>query len=110
MKFGHLELTVRSPGESAAFFADRLGFTLVADQGGGFLWIEKGGLEILLRAGSPDPGRAEIVFYTNTLAEDVARLESRGVALEQRGHCHHFTDLDGHRFQLVNPHDDHSGS
>jgi len=109
MRFGHLELGVRDPRVSAAFYTERLGFRLVADQGPRFQWVERGGLEILLREGEPSPA-ASVVFYTDDPAGEAERLRSKGVAVELKGACYHLRDPDGHEIQVVNPSDDHSNS
>ena len=108
MRFGHLELPVRDTRASLAFYKDVLGFRLVADQGGGFAWIEKGGLEILLLPRDAQPGTCA-VFYTSELEAQVEGLRARGLELERKGNCHHFHDPDGHEFQVVNPTDNHTG-
>jgi len=106
MRFGHLELAVADPRASLAFYVEKLGFRLVADQGR-FLWVERGGLEILLRPGSPGGGH-DVVFYCDDPAGAAEAWGARGVEVERRGACFHARDPDGHRFQVVNPNDDHS--
>ncbi len=108
MRFGHLELAVRDARASLAFYTGKLGFRLVADQGP-FVWVERGGLEILLRPGEVACGH-DVVFYCDDPAAAAAGLRERGVAVERRGNCFHFHDPDGHAFQLVDPSEDHSGS
>lgn len=107
MRFGHLELGVRDPMASRAFYVERLGFQLVADQGPDFQWVERGGLELLLRRGEPSP-RISIVYYVEDPGAEATRLREAGVDVELRGACWHLCDPDGHELQVVNPHDDHS--
>jgi catechol 2,3-dioxygenase-like lactoylglutathione lyase family enzyme len=108
MQFGHLELGVLDPVASRAWWVDRLGFTLVADQGPEFQWVARGGLEILLRRGTPSPGLS-IVYYVDDPVAEGARLRAAGVEADLRGACLHLLDPDGHRIEIVNPEGDHSG-
>ena len=108
MRFGHLELSVSDPPRSLEYYTEALGFRLVDNQADRYIWIERGGLTILLLPGQGG-GRACAVFYTATLDEEVAALRERGVELEFRANCYHFRDPDGNEFQLVDPEADHSG-
>jgi len=115
MRIGHIELFVRDPIKSKAFYSNVLGFTVVDVQGEEFVWLQNGTTEILLRPGVPPSPVAEyaeapagIVLYTDNLPETKRQLEAKG--LEFRGtdgsaKCQTFTDPDGHWFQLVNPQD-----
>lgn len=107
MRFGHLELGVADPLASRAFYVERLGFRLVADQGPDFQWVERGGLEILLRRGEASP-RISIVYYVSDPDAEAKRLVEAGVEVALRGRCWHLRDPDGHELQVVNPEDDHS--
>ena len=107
MRFGHLELGVGDPRASRAFYVDCLGFTLVADQGPEFQWVERGGLEILLRRGEPSPG-ISVVFYVDDPAAEADRLRAGGATVEKQANCWLLRDPDGHLVQVVNPHDDHA--
>ena len=108
MRFGHLELVVGDPLASRTFYVERLGFTLVADQGPDFQWVERGGLEILLRRGRASPG-ASIVFYVDDPSAEAERLRAGGATVVEQANCWLLRDPDGHLIQVVNPHDDHSG-
>ncbi|MHC4473363.1 MAG: VOC family protein [Planctomycetota bacterium] len=113
MKIGHIELFVADPRASRSFYEEVLGFEVVAEQPGGFVWLALSGVEILLRPGGGPPRGDEyqeaanaLVLYTQDLGKAVERLTARG--LEFRGHdgsdrCLTFTDPDGNWFQLVNP-------
>ncbi len=113
MKPGHLELFVKDPQLSKAFYVDVLGFALVVEQPGGNVWVQCGDLEILLRPGSnahpaPDYQHAPsaLVLYTPDLPGTAAALRERGLVFrgtDGQPDCLTFTDPDGHWFQLVNP-------
>ena len=118
MHVGHLELPVRDPMASLAWYTDVLGFELEVNQGDTFIWLVCGGTTVMLRPSgegrpvvSPDPDAApNVVLYTTDLDATSKRLAERGVELERRDRCFHFRDPDGHWFQLVDPGDDHSGA
>ena len=90
MGFGHLEIFAADPERSRDFYERVLGFEPTAVQPGGFLWLEKGGLEILIRPGRP-PASAPcyegcgvgLVLYTSRLGATLDELRARG--LEIRG-------------------------
>ena len=115
MKLGHIELFSPNPERLGRFYIQKLGFTLVADQGQGFIWVQSGEIEILIRPGDPMQGSdryerttSGLVLYTDDVAAALERLERGGV--EIRGtvdseKCYTFTDPDGNWFQLVNPND-----
>ena len=96
------------------FYRDVLSFAVTVEQGG-LVWLEKDGLEILLRPGSPgeDPARYEaarsgLVFYTTDLEGTAAELQARGLVFRgtvDSEKCLTFSDPDGNWFQLVNPED-----
>ena len=111
MRMGHIELFVRDPLASKAFYVDVLGFDLVDVQGGRFVWVKLGEREILLRQGThPEPAvsyqqaGAGIVLFTDDVEAAAGRLRERG--LEFRGtdgseSCLTFMDPDGNWFQLA---------
>jgi catechol 2,3-dioxygenase-like lactoylglutathione lyase family enzyme len=114
MKLGHIELFVRDPLASRDFYRDVLGFKVIAEQQGKFVWVALGDREILLRPGTvaaPVVARYQdaasaIVLYVDDVSAEAKRLRSRGLMF--RGDdgsvdCPTFTDPDGHWFQLVNP-------
>lgn len=116
MKFGHIEIFVSDPLQTAKqFYQDILEFEITSAREDQLVWLKKGDLEILLRQGQP-PRAADryekaslgLVLYTNDLNQSIETLEGRG--LEFKGtvdseKCYTFTDPDGNWFQLVNPHD-----
>ena len=111
---GHIELPVRDPLASLAYYVDTWGFELVANQGDRFIWVKKGSIELLLRPGSPFPGPSHkdsinFVLYSDDVVRDVAAATARGVSFTKRANCHHFRDPDGYWWQLVDPGADHSG-
>ena len=108
MKFGHIELETGDPLASMRFYVDVLGYALVANQGDRFIWVEKGGVEYLLRPRG-DYALPCYVYYANDPAAEAERLRTAGVEVLHKGNCFHFTDPDGHSFQIVNPGEDHSG-
>ena len=114
MKFGHIELFVKNPEESRDFFVNVLGFELVSDQNPNTIWVKMSETELLLRTGnvSKSPTYQEasqgLVIYTDDLTTSKTELEERGVVfqgIDGSEKCLTFQDLDGHWFQLVNPHD-----
>ena len=100
MRFGHLELPTSDPAASMAYYVDTLGFELVANQGDTFIWVKKGGLEILLRPRGDYP-MPNVVFYSDDPASEVE-------GARRQGECWHFEDPDGNGFQVVDPGADHS--
>jgi catechol 2,3-dioxygenase-like lactoylglutathione lyase family enzyme len=108
MRFGHLELAVTSPRESAAFYRDRLGFRVVSEQGP-YVWIERGGIEILLRPRQGGGAEPSLVFYTGDPAAESAKVAAAGGDIGKHGTCWHVRDPDGNLVQIVDPTDDHSG-
>ncbi len=113
MRFGHLEIFTADPARAARFYREVLGFEVVADQGGGLLWLACGQVEFLLRPGSPpeaperyEDAAAGIVLYTEDLDAAADRLRERGLAFEgtiDSDRCLTFRDPDGNWFQLVDP-------
>lgn len=114
MKFGHIELFVNNPEESKDFFVNVLGFELVTDQNPNTIWVKMNNTEVLLRVGkeSRTPNYQDastgLVIYTDDLMNSKSVLEGRGLVfqgIDGSDKCLTFQDLDGHWFQLVNPHD-----
>ncbi len=114
MKFGHVELFVKSPDESKDFYVNILGFALVDDKNPKTIWIKMDDTEILLREGmgSQSPNYQQtnsgLVIYTNDLLKSRKILEARGLVfkgIDGSEKCLTFQDPDGHWFQLVNPED-----
>ena len=119
MKLGHLEVFVRDPQASLAFYQNVLGFKLVEEQGeqSEFIWIRSGSKEVLLRPASQDrlsaapaydQARIAMVLYTHDLDAARKELESHGVSIRDvdgSPNCPVFTDPDGNWIQLVNPHE-----
>ena len=116
LKIGHIELFVSDPLLSARFWRDTLGFRIVAVQEERFVWIDCGGVEVLLRNGSPEcNGRRytdsthALVLYTSNLQAAAARLATSGVFFEGNdgsSQCLTFRDPDDNWFQIVDT-DDH---
>lgn len=107
MEFGHLELPVSDPLRSLDFYTQVLGFRLESNQADRFIWVTRGRLELLLRPGETG-GSHSIVFYTDDPAAEAEALRARGADVTLRSNCYHLRDPDGHEFQVVNPHEDHS--
>ncbi|MCE7733476.1 MAG: hypothetical protein GPJ54_01270 [Candidatus Heimdallarchaeota archaeon] len=114
MKFGHIELFVKNPEESRDFFVNVLGFDLVSDQNPHTIWVKMSETELLLRTGNGfkslnyQETSTGLVIYTDDLAGSKTKLEERGLifqGIDGSDKCLTFQDLDGHWFQLVNPHD-----
>jgi catechol 2,3-dioxygenase-like lactoylglutathione lyase family enzyme len=114
MKLGHIEIFVQDPSASLAFYRDVLGAEVVAVQDGGrFVWVKLGDVELLMRPGQPQPAAASygasrvgFVLYTEDLPARIAQLSARGVQFrgtDDPGGQPVFTDPDGHWFQLVDP-------
>jgi catechol 2,3-dioxygenase-like lactoylglutathione lyase family enzyme len=90
MRFGHIEIFVSDPIRSRQFYRDVLGFEVTAIQGDRFVWLQKEGIEILLRPGHPprpasryEDSPTGIVLYTDDLDRAIEDLKRRG--LEVRG-------------------------
>ena len=115
MRLGHVEIPVSDPLGSAEFYGKVLGMQLGANQADRYMWLVSGEAVVLLRPGfgdAPDEddlAEINLVFYSDDLAADAARLESHGVRFTERDNCLHFRDPDGHWLQLVDPGGDHSG-
>jgi catechol 2,3-dioxygenase-like lactoylglutathione lyase family enzyme len=107
VQFGHLELPVTDPPRSLGDDTRVLGFRLESNQGDRFIWVERGGLELLLRPGEPGGGHS-IVFYVEDPAAEAEALRACGAEVTLRGSCYHLQDPDGHEYQVVDPHEDHS--
>lgn len=114
MKIGHIELFVKDPSASKEFYNSVLGFEVVAVQGTDFVWVRSGEMEILLRRGNLSASPAHesanhaIVLYTDDLEATERELSGQGLqcqTMADSDKCFTFTDLDGHRYQLVNPND-----
>ncbi|MHC4953898.1 MAG: VOC family protein [Planctomycetota bacterium] len=108
MKLGHVELEAADPLASMNFFVETLGYSLVANQGDRFIWVEKDGVEFLLRP-KGDYVLPCLVYYTDHPEAEAERLRAAGMTVEKRGTCFHFEDAAGNSFQVVNPNEDHSG-
>ena len=115
-RLGHIELFVRDPIAVQAFYVDILGFRLEEVQGGKYVWVDAGGLSILLRPGRPNCAAATqygdansaLVLYVDDADLAAAELAERGVVFrgtDGSPKCRTFTDPEGHWFQLVNPAD-----
>ena len=116
MKLGHIEIFVRDPAESRAFWEDVIGAEVETIQGeGAFVWLTLAGQTFLLRPGK-GPARGEdyqhaptgFVLYTSDLPATAGRLRERGLLFkgtDGSDECLTFTDPDGNWFQLVNPGD-----
>ena len=115
MKFGHIEILAKDVKRSVDFYKNVLGFEVTVEQGQDLVWLQKGGLEILIRPGTAgetaqkyEQARTGFVLYTDDVLKEKAELEKRG--LEFKGtvdseKCFSFTDPDGNWFQLVDPQD-----
>ena len=112
-RIGHIEMFVNNVDKATRFYIEILDFELETDQGN-VKWIKKDHLEILLRPGKPkinsryEDSNIGFVLYTEDLNETRQNLLAKG--LEFKGtvdseKCLTFTDLDGHWWQLVDPHD-----
>jgi predicted enzyme related to lactoylglutathione lyase len=117
-------IVVRDYDEAIAFYVDRLGLTLFADQdlGGGKRWVTvgaEGGARLLLargdgpgqaaRVGDQTGGRVGFFIETDDFARDHARMIANGVHFieaprhEPYGTVAVFEDLYGNRFDLIEP-------
>ncbi len=115
MQFGHIEILAVDPARSQRFYTDVLGFEVTVAQSDRLIWLQKDGLEILIRPGRPRPvaGRYEeaavgFVLYTDDLEGSLQRLVDHGVEIKgtvDSDKCYTFTDPDGNWFQLVDPND-----
>ncbi len=120
-----LALVVRDYDEAIAWYRDRLGFLLEADEdrGGGKRWVvmrpSGGGVRLLLarattpaqesRIGDQTGGRVFLFLETDDLVALRARMEANGVAFEEAtrdepyGLVAVFRDLYGNRWDLLQP-------
>jgi catechol 2,3-dioxygenase-like lactoylglutathione lyase family enzyme len=115
LKLGHIELFSPNPDRLSEFYIQKLGFTLVANQSHGFIWLKSGALEILIRPGDPmknanryEESRFGFVLYTEDIQAALERLEQAGIVIKgtvDSQKCYTFTDPDGNWFQLVDPED-----
>jgi catechol 2,3-dioxygenase-like lactoylglutathione lyase family enzyme len=118
-------LLVRDYDEAIAFYVEKLGFTLTAndDQGGGKRWVvvtpSAGGAGLLLargigadqqaRIGDQTGGRVGLFLQTDDFADDHARMSAAGVRFtetprrEPYGTVAVFEDLYGNRWDLIEP-------
>jgi catechol 2,3-dioxygenase-like lactoylglutathione lyase family enzyme len=119
-------LLVRDYDEAVAFYVDRLGLRLVADEklGSGKRWVliappDSAGIALLLaRAATPEQvarigdqtgGRVFLFLHTNDFWRDYHLFRSRGVQFteeprhEPYGTVAVFVDLYGNRWDLVQP-------
>jgi len=120
-----MALLVRDYDEAIAFYVERLGFDLTADddQGGGKRWVvvtpSGGGAGLLLakaadanqlaRIGDQTGGRVGLFLQTNDFAADHARMTAAGVRFaeaprhEPYGTVAVFEDLYGNSWDLIEP-------
>ena len=120
-----MALLVRDYDEAIAFYVQKLGFDLTADddQGGGKRWVvvtpSAGGAGLLLakaadaaqqaRIGDQTGGRVGLFLETDDFAADYARMTAAGVRFaeaprhEPYGTVAVFEDLYGNRWDLIEP-------
>lgn len=109
MRLGHIELFCLDTSVTKRFFVEGLGFEIVVEQPGGFVWLQGGPIEILLRPKLADQNQTAsyhqaLVIYTNHLNEARAKLESAGLTIlgtDGSDDCLTFQDPDGQWYQLV---------
>lgn len=110
MNFGHLELFCRDTAETAAFYVRAFEFEETVKQPGGYIWLQSGAAEVLLRPGDPGPAletyaqsSLAVVLYCNDLKAKLAELNSLGIAPAGNDGvgCPTFRDPDGRWVQLV---------
>ena len=124
----HIALLVRDYDEAIAWFTDKLGFTLVADEPQpepGKRWVlvappgaGEGAAILLARAATPEQeavvgrqagGRVFLFLRTDDFAGDHARMLARGVAFVREpavrdyGIVAVFADLYGNLWDLIGP-------
>lgn len=112
MRLGHIELFCRNTLATQRFFIDGLGFEIVVEQPGGFVWLQSGSIEILLRPNlheqspiaSYQQAHQALVIYADDLRAARARLESASIPIlgtDGSPDCLTFQDPDGRWYQLV---------
>lgn len=112
MRLGHIELFCLDTAVTKRFFTDGLRFSLVVEQPGGFVWLQSGPIEILLRpnlrpqapANSYQEASQALVIYTENLNEAKLNLEAAGIEFKGTDGsptCLTFQDPDGRWYQLV---------
>jgi lactoylglutathione lyase len=120
----HVTFVVRDYDEAIAFFVERLGFQLLADDdlGSGKRWVlvappgQPGTALLLARAATPEQvshignqtgGRVAFFLHTDDFWRDYQLLKSRGIQFTQEprhepyGTVVVFVDLYGNRWDLV---------
>lgn len=113
MKLGHIELFCQNTSTTKQFFTNGLGFEIVVEQTGGFVWLQGGAIEILLRPNlepqsvshSYQAAHQALVIYTPNLSESRLRLEAAKIEFKGTDgspECLTFQDPDGRWYQLVN--------
>lgn len=115
MEPGHLEILAEDPNRTQKFYCDVLGFELTTIQGGQFIWLKKGQMEILIRPGQKqdtasryEDAAVGFVIYTDDIEESLKQLRGKGVEIRgmvDSNKCYSFTDPNGNWFQLVDPND-----
>ncbi len=112
MHLGHVELFCRDTAVTKRFFVEGLGFDVVVEQPGGFVWLQGGMIEILLRPNLQDlpavpnyqSAHQALVVYTEDLGAAHRRLETAGISIlgtDGSPDCLTFQDPDGRWYQLV---------
>lgn len=112
MRLGHIEHFCHDTAVTKRFFTEGLGFEIVVEQPGGFVWLQSGPIEILLRPNLQpqvppnlyqDASQA-LVIYTSNLNEAKLNLEEAGIEFKGTDGsptCLTFQDPDGRWYQLV---------
>ena len=93
VRFGHIEVFVTDPARSKRFYRDVLGFEVTATQGDRFVWLQKGDVEILLRAGRPpqpasryEGASSSVRFWHVEGSVHAAGSRTLGAALTRKRH------------------------
>ena len=103
-----VELTVADWPASLGWYRDRLGLSVeMLDEPNRFALLAAGSARVALKAGTPTPGTAKLVFRVSNLDAEAARLAGAGVhalgpvrASAEGYRSLRFTDPDGQRVEL----------
>ena len=110
MRIGHIELFCEDTEAAAEFYVGALGFQETVRQPGGFIWLQSGEIEVLLRPGKSNSKNSEydqsgvsLVLYVESLENTLSQLAEKGITpvWEDSPGCPMFRDPAGHWVQVV---------
>ncbi|VTS00726.1 VOC family protein [Tuwongella immobilis] len=76
-----VEIEVRDWQQSLLWYRDRLGLSVVmSDPPRGYVLLERAGLRLAIKHGTPTPGGIRIFWEVENLPQQIAMLEQHGVS------------------------------